>query len=197
MKKLKNKLKPVRQARGHLYDPNAPNDLMQPPEDWQFAKPIASGEIRGRGLEKPSRPKLNIEAILPHKHYREEIVMAKKMTRDEKILKVAELYNEGRTWAEITEFLGYKGPGSVHPFFVEARGRGLIKRMRDGRAVNKDVEDNALSQITVDDFAAQVQKKLTEAERLKQAATIAQALTELLGDAAADLLGQLYERVNA
>ena len=49
------------QKYGRLLDGLA--DMEEPPEDWQFEKPIASGKITGR---KPLEvPRLNLGSILP------------------------------------------------------------------------------------------------------------------------------------
>lgn len=122
---------------------------------------------------------------------------------------VANEYNEGRGATEIRRNLGIKGAGTYYDRLDRAKAQGLVRaneapqpikvteiieepvRVRAG-TINLELFEEAASK-----KLAQAQKLSDDAERLRQARTIAQALTELLGDDASDLLDQLYEKVSA
>lgn len=114
----------------------------------------------------------------------------------EQIEKVAKEYNSGLSTPKIEGKLGI-GSGTLYNRINAAREKGLIKQMR--AEVDKQKETKV---ITAEDITEQAKNMLEQAqiltekaERLKQAGTIALAITELLGEGAYDLVSTLYERV--
>lgn len=194
--------KPVRRSRSLSYDPNAPFDLMEPPEDWQFENPIASGEIKGRKKIKPRSRKLNLAAFVPDLEEGDEKMDFISLPMDKQIKMVAGEYNMGIGVAETQRKLGIKGSGTYYDRLEKAKIRGLLKEPAELKLQEPTKARVARVGIDMFDDAASEKlekaKKLSEeAEKLKQAKTIAQAITELLGDDGGDLLNQLYERVSA
>ncbi len=112
---------------------------------------------------------------------------------------VAAEYNSGKPIRDISGKLGISVQ-ALYDRIERAVKQGKITEMRHNRTTS--VEDT--QGITLEDFIEVVEKASKEAEilakraeRLQQAGAIAQALAELLGDDAGELLGQLYEKVSA
>lgn len=146
---------------------------------------------------------------------------------EKQIKLVADEYNAGRGPSEVQRRLGIKGDRTYYDRLDKARAIGLVAQVKQAAEVvavpvsaDGDISAPKLvataevatvgagnspkSQITTEDFAKVAAGKIKQAERLakeadtlNQAAMIAQELTELLGDAAGDLVAGLYGKVTA
>ncbi|MDI9413355.1 MAG: hypothetical protein QM401_07255 [Bacillota bacterium] len=179
--------------------PDGLADLETPPEDWQFEKPIASGEIKGRKKTKTRSKKLNLAAFVPDLEEGDAKMEFINLPMDKQIKMVADEYNKGLGATKIQRILGIKGSGTYYDRLEKAKIRGLLEEL--GEPVP---EESNKVEVGIDMFGdaasqklAEAQRLSEEAERLRQAKTIAQAITELLGADGEDLLGQLFEKVSA
>lgn len=195
-----------------LRDPDTLETWMEPPEDWQFenSKPI---KITGR---KPMEiPKLNLAEILPQNKEVDNMRFTE-LKMDKQIRLVAEEYNKGLSPSAIRRKLGIKGAGTYYDRLDKAKAMGLVAETKKDAGGTPGVEVQEVPanfvkgemivppKATVEDFAKVASEKLElaeklakEADLLQQAGTIAQALTELLGDRAGDLVDGLYSKVSA
>jgi len=184
--------------------PDGLADLETPPEDWQFEKPIASGEIKGRKKTKTRSKKLNLAAFVPDLEEGDAKMEFINLPMDKQIKMVADEYNEGRGATEIRRKLGIKGAGTYYDRLDKAKAMGLVV-MRGSGSVPEPVKMEPQKQNSTtssEDFAkvaadklAQAEKLAKEAERLQQAGKVALALEELLGDRARNVISALYSEV--
>lgn len=54
------------------------------------------------------------------------------MTARQRIQAVAELANQGKSYREIAQSLGYQSSGSVSRIMRDAKAQGLVKRRKEG-----------------------------------------------------------------
>lgn len=193
--------KPARRSKDFNYNPCAPFDLMEPPEEWQFEKPIASGTITGRKNIEVSM--INLAAFVPNKEVKDMRFLDLPMDKQIKI--VADEYNVGTKITEIEDKLGISKQ-VIYNRLDKGKAIGLITEMRgQGNAAEQATMPTPdLPKATVEDFTTRAERKLElaerlakEAELLQRAGHIALALTELLGDKADPIVSQLYTEVGA
>lgn len=187
--------------------PDGLTDLETPPEDWQFEN---STPVKITGRKEIKVPKLNLGAILPNK----EVTKVKftELSMDKQIKLVAEEYNKETSTSGMCNKFGI-GSAKLYERIHKARDMGLITKLRSERktepataeVVGSDFAHTAKPDISItpDFFKKQAEHRrvkaeglTNEAERLEQAGIIATALTDLLGDAAQDLVNGLYVRVS-
>ena len=174
-------------------------DMETPPEEWQFENPIATVKITGR---KPVQvPKLNLEGILPKPKEVDKMEFIK-LDMDRQVELVAEEHKKGLGPTEVQRKLGIKGAGTYYDRLKKAKERGLIGGGKQETPAPADEKKPDIS-ITPERFKRQAESRrikaedlINEAEMLEQAGMIANALTELLGESAQELIDGLYVRVS-
>lgn len=101
-------------------------DMEEPPEDWQFENPIASGKITGR---KPIEvPKLNVGAILPQPKEAVEVKF-KELDFDKQAKMVADEYARDTSIKQIQTKFSISTYG-MYKLLDRAKEMGLAVKMR-------------------------------------------------------------------
>ena len=185
-------------------------------EDWQFENPRVQVAADGTILRSELVPE-QVQAPIPKPKPIAEFFKEADNVRfiglpiDKQIKLVAEEYNKGSRPIDIQRKLGIKGAGTYYDRLEKAKAMGLVAEMRGQVFPKKEVKPVVVAEpdpeakpiVVVDDFARIAAEKIKmaeeltkEADLLQQAGTIAQALTELLGDQAGDLVAGLYSKVS-
>lgn len=191
--------------------PDGLTDLETPPEDWQFENPIASGVVGGEAKVRNlfERPKAALPKRKPIAEFLKTLDNKEvdkmdfiKLDMDKQVKMVAEAHNEGLGPTEVQRKLGIKGAGTYYDRLKKAKERGLVGGEKQETPAQAEEKKPDIS-ITPELFKRQAESRrikaedlTSEAEMLEQAGMIANALTELLGESAQELIDGLYVRVS-